>query len=633
VLKVLYSCITEQHDIRLVVLAGLVCIFGCFTAINLFVRAREAVGQRRFALVSAAAGVFGAGVWTTHFIAELAFKPGLPIAYDTDLTALSLGTAILVAWFGMLATLRYQRPILGGCILGAAVGAMHYIGMAAMRVPADIHWDIAYVIASLTVGIAVAGAAAWGAWLGPAWRYRLLATGLLVAAICGLHFIGMAAIELIPNPLVAMPDNVVAPELLAVLVATATIGIVMLGMSVSIVEEQRGRRAKHEADELRRSQEHLRRVLRISGIGSVERDLRTGCVEWSTEACRIFGVDPNEVQHTREYFYSFVHPDDRAKVMTVADKSHQGVASPPLEYRIIRPDGEVRVVYRENDLPLDETGQPLRRFSVFKDVTEAHVAQARERELERQLVHSQKLEALGTLAGGVAHDLNNTLVPIMALSKLALDELPEENPLRGDIETIIRASERARDLVKQILAFSRKQDLVRQEVDPAQVTRDALQMLRASVPATIQIVDQIVETPRVFGDAGELHQVVVNLVTNAAQAIGGSVGTITVRLWETAQRQSSPHDEAGPAVCLSITDTGCGMDEATVERIFEPFFTTKGVGDGTGLGLSMVHGIVTRHGGRITIHSRPGAGSKFTLWLPAIAQPQTNEHLEPAEAA
>jgi signal transduction histidine kinase len=126
--------------------------------------------------------------------------------------------------------------------------------------------------------------------------------------------------------------------------------------------------------------------------------------------------------------------------------------------------------------------------------------------------------------------------------------------------------------------------------------------------------------------------VVVNLVTNAAQAIGGSVGTITVRLWETAQRQSSPHDEAGPAVCLSITDTGCGMDEATVERIFEPFFTTKGVGDGTGLGLSMVHGIVTRHGGRITIHSRPGKGSEFTLRLPTIAQSQTAAQIDPVAA-
>jgi signal transduction histidine kinase len=303
-----------------------------------------------------------------------------------------------------------------------------------------------------------------------------------------------------------------------------------------------------------------------------------------------------------------------------------------IEYQIIRPDGEVRVVYRESDLLLDETGHPVRRISVFKDVTEAQAAQERERELERQLMHSQKLEALGTLAGGVAHDLNNTLVPIVTLSKLALEDLPEESPPRGDIETIIRASERARDLVKQILAFSRKQDLVRQEVDLARVTRDALQMLRASVPATIQIVDQIVEVPLLFGDAGELHQVIINLVTNAAQAIGGSVGTITVRLWGTAQRQSSP-DEARPAVCLSIADTGCGMDEATVERIFEPFFTTKGVGDGTGLGLSMVHGIVTRHGGTITIHSRPAEGSKFTLWLPAITQPQTTEHLEPAEAA
>ena len=630
-LKVLYSCITEQHDIRLVVLAGLVCIFGCFTAINLFVRAREAVGPRRFALVSAAAGVFGAGVWTTHFIAELAFKPGLPVAYDTDLTALSLGTAILVAWFGMLATLRYQRPILGGCILGAAVGAMHYIGMAAMRVPADTHWNIAYVIASLTVGIAVAGAAVWSAWLGPAWRYRLLATGLLVAAICGLHFIGMAAIELTPNPLVAMPDNVVAPELLAVLVAAATIGIVMLGMSASIVEEQLGRRAKHEADELRRNQEHLARVLRISGIGSVERDLRTGCVEWSTEACRIFGVGPEEVQNTREYFYSLVHPDDRAKVRAVANQSPQGIASAPLEYRIIRPDGEVRVVYRENNLLRDETGHPVRRISVFKDVTEAQAAQARQMELERQLMHSQKLEALGTLAGGVAHDLNNTLVPIVALSKLALEDLPGESPLRGDIETIIRASERARDLVKQILAFSRKEDLVKQEVDLARVTRDALQMLRASLPATIQIVDRILEVPKVFGDAGELHQVIVNLVTNAAQAIGGGVGKITVGLWGTAQRQSSP-DEPGPAVCLSIADTGCGMDEATVERVFGPFFTTKSVGDGTGLGLSMAHGIVTRHAGKITIRSRPGEGSEFTLWLPAIAQPQAIEYLEPAAA-
>lgn len=271
----------------------------------------------------------------------------MPIAYDIDLTALSFAIAISVAWLGMLIALRFQTPIVAGCIVGAAVGAMHYVGMAALRTPADIRWNIAYVTASLAVGITIAGAAGWVIWRGPAWRYRLLATALLVAAICGSHFIGVAAISLTPNPLIAMPNNVVAPELLAVLVAAATVGIVMLGMSACFVEEQLGSRAKREAEELRRSQEHLARVLRISGVGSIERDLRTGHVEWSTEACRIFGVDRDSVEDTREAFYGLVHPDDRVKVRAATE---QTVASPPLEYRIVRPDGEVRVVYRENDL-------------------------------------------------------------------------------------------------------------------------------------------------------------------------------------------------------------------------------------------------------------------------------------------
>src|ERR1700756_2163936 len=152
-LKVLYSCIREQHGLRLVILAACVCVFGCFTAVNLLVPAREAAGKRRLALMSTAAGVFGASVWTTHFIAELAFEPGLPIAYDADLTALSLVIAIILAWLGMVAALQYQRPIMGGCIIGFAVGAMHYVGMAAIRVPAHITWNVNYVITSLTVGI------------------------------------------------------------------------------------------------------------------------------------------------------------------------------------------------------------------------------------------------------------------------------------------------------------------------------------------------------------------------------------------------------------------------------------------------------------------------------------------------
>src|ERR1700730_11546318 len=183
---------------------------------------------------------------------------------------------------------------------------------------------------------------------------------------------------------------------------------------------------------------------------------------------------------------------------------------------------------------------PDGRFRGYRGAASSATAQVeaevRRRDLEVQLMHSQKLEALGTLAGGVAHDLHHTLVLIVARSKLALDELPETSRVRADIETIVGASERARDLVRQILAFSRKQALVKQEVDLSLVTREALRMLRASLPATIKIVERISEVPPLFGDAGELHQVVVNLITNAAQAIGGHVGRITVRVSENAEK-------------------------------------------------------------------------------------------------
>jgi two-component system, cell cycle sensor histidine kinase and response regulator CckA len=156
-------------------------------------------------------------------------------------------------------------------------------------------------------------------------------------------------------------------------------------------------------------------------------------------------------------------------------------------------------------------------------------------------------------------------------------------------------------------------------------------MLRAGLPATIQIVEQICDVPPLFGDAGQLNQVVVNLVTNAAQAIGGKVGNITVRVWAGCEAQPSPHMSlVGPAVCLSVADTGCGMDEATLNRVFEPFFTTKGVGEGTGLGLSVVHGIVTAHGGKITVQSKLGEGTEFSLSLPALDPRETTAPFETA---
>jgi PAS domain S-box-containing protein len=245
---------------------------------------------------------------------------------------------------------------------------------------------------------------------------------------------------------------------------------------------------------------------------------------------------------------------------------------------------------------------------VWTDITAIKQVEAARRALEQQLHHSQRLESLGTLAGGVAHELNNALVPVIALTKLVARKLEDDSRERRNLEIVVGAAERSRDLVGQILAFSRHENQrVRQRVDLGEVLHKALSLLRATLPATIAIAEEIAPMPPIEADPGQLQQIVINLMTNAAHAIGEATGTIAVRLEQRA---------GGRDLCLSVADSGCGMDEATRTRIFEPFFTTKEVGKGTGLGLSVVHGIVNDHGGRIEVESAPGKGTRFDVILP-----------------
>jgi PAS domain S-box-containing protein len=265
----------------------------------------------------------------------------------------------------------------------------------------------------------------------------------------------------------------------------------------------------------------------------------------------------------------------------------------------VRDDRWMMVVYRR--LPGEG------RVGLWTDITALKRAEAERHRLEAQLHHSQRLEALGTLAGGAAHEINNALVPVIALTKLVASHLPEDSRDRRNLGIVMVGAERSRDLVKQILAFSRKEEQRQVSVDVAAVLRDALQLMRATLPASIRLAEEIAAVPPVAGDPNQLHQVIVNLVNNAAQAIGEAMGTITLGLRPEAD---------GTHLRLSVSDTGSGMDEATKARIFEPFFTTKEVGKGTGLGLSVVHGIIKEHGGRIEVESAPGHGTRFDVVLP-----------------
>jgi PAS domain S-box-containing protein len=256
------------------------------------------------------------------------------------------------------------------------------------------------------------------------------------------------------------------------------------------------------------------------------------------------------------------------------------------------------------------------------------------RQLEAQFRQAQKMEALGTLSGGIAHDFNNILGAIFGNVHLAALDLDDSHPASASLNEIQKAADRARDLVRQILAFSRQQPKSRQNIPLGPVIQEAVGLLRASLPAGIQLIKTLDPTaPSVFADATQIHQIVLNLCTNAWHAIGEGPGRIEIRLQsvkvEGRHPPPSPDLHRGVYACLSIIDNGHGMDASTLDRIFEPFFTTKEPGRGTGLGLSVVHGIVKSHDGVIRVSSEPGQGTAFHLYFPGVG----GESAEPALSA
>jgi signal transduction histidine kinase/ActR/RegA family two-component response regulator len=290
--------------------------------------------------------------------------------------------------------------------------------------------------------------------------------------------------------------------------------------------------------------------------------------------------------------------------------------------------------WREEDAALLSTAG-----EIFANALERERAAAERQALEAALRQAQRMEAVGTLAGGIAHDFNNILGAIMGYAEMALEELPRGGRTREHVRQVLKAGERARGVVDQILAFSRRAEPERRPVRLRAVCEEAVDLLRASLPATVAIELRVAGTANdavVLGDAGRLQLVVVNLCTNAAQAMDGR-GLLALALdtVEAERELALSHGtvSAGRHVRLAVTDTGGGIDAATAERIFEPFFTTKGPGGGTGLGLATVHAVVADHGGALNLRSRPGAGSTFEVYLPRTEAPAAAEPEDAIDAA
>jgi two-component system cell cycle sensor histidine kinase/response regulator CckA len=395
----------------------------------------------------------------------------------------------------------------------------------------------------------------------------------------------------------------------AILVDVSGEGCV-LSMAVDISARKRAEEA------LRLQEERLRLAVEGAALGTWHWDVGSGRLLWSDRTCAMFGVPPGS-PCTHEAFLRSVHPDDR-EVVAAALRAARGGAPYEVEFRTRWPDGSERWIASSGRTYLDEGGAPLRVEGVARDVTE-------QKRLEAELRQAQKMEAVGRLAGGVAHDFNNLLGVITGYSEMALRQLDEGHPVRGRIEQVLRAAERASQLTRQLLAFSRRQVLAPKVVDLNTLLADFEKMLRRVIGEDVELVFRPGAGPEaVRVDPGQLEQAVMNLVVNARDAMprGGTltVETADVELARPIATSLGQPVAPGRYSVLTVTDTGQGIEPANLARIFEPFFTTKPLGEGTGLGLASVYGMVTQSGGHVDVSSRFGCGTRFTIYLPRVSE-------------
>jgi PAS domain S-box-containing protein len=348
---------------------------------------------------------------------------------------------------------------------------------------------------------------------------------------------------------------------------------------------------------------------------------------------RITGYRPDEFMQEPGLLDKIIHSDDRA-CWDRHVREEMGAGEPrSIEFRIMTKSGEERWIGHVCQPVYGPDGQNLGRRVSNRDISGRKRSEAEKINLESQLRQAQKMEAIGTLAGGIAHDFNNILSPIMMYTEIALRSATDEN-MRLYLEQVLKSSRRASDLVKQILAISRQMEQQPIIMQLSPIIKESLKLLRASFPSTIDIRQHLAtEGDWIVADPTEIYQVVMNLFTNAAHALGETSGVIDVNLdmVELHQEQSAfgLNLQPGTYIRLSLQDSGQGMTPEVMERIFEPYFTTKETGQGTGLGLALVHSIVKACRGGISVSSEPGQGTLFQVFLPKVG---SRDILEAEEA-
>ena len=385
---------------------------------------------------------------------------------------------------------------------------------------------------------------------------------------------------------------------------------------------------------LRTSEEQYRRIVQtaLEGIWGMDATMRTTFV--NPHLAAMLGYTPEEM--LGRSIDDFIYPDERPDHFLQVQQRQQG-KNGRYERRMLHKDGHAIWTRVSASAVQDSDGRFAGSFCMFTDITERKRAEEEHKRLQAQLQQAQKMEAIGTLAGGIAHDFNNILGAVLGYTEMAREDSPPGSKVARHLDKVLEAGNRAASLVRQILAFSRQSVSERIVLDPARIVKEVVKLLRPTLPSTIAISQRLDGCRSILADPAQMHQVLMNLCTNAFHAMEQTGGvleiTLNSRALTAADLGQRPGILPGDFAVLCVADTGPGIAPEIRERIFDPYFTTKGVGQGTGLGLSIVHGIVAEYGGFITCESEPGTGTTFRIFLPIIDAEALVEATDSAAAA
>jgi NO-binding membrane sensor protein with MHYT domain/nitrogen-specific signal transduction histidine kinase len=613
-----------SYNYALVALSVLIAMFASYAALDLAGRVTATGGWTRAVWLLGGAGAMGTGIWSMHYIGMLAFSLPIPVAYHWPTVLLSLFAAIFASITALYVVSREQmsafQAVAGSVLMGAGIASMHYIGMAAIRLPATCQLNSFLVVLSVMFAVLISLAALWITFhfrdertgIG---REKLAGAVVLGAAIPVMHYTGMAAVSFTASGMPVDLSNAVSISTLGT-AGIAAVTFIVLGLALLTSWMDRRFAAQTlelQEERLRRSEEYLAEAQRLTHTGSwAWRVAGREALHLSEEWYRIYDFDPENGPPAFEEHLQRTHPEDRAKWQKALDRAMAEKSDYEVEFRILLPDGSVKHVHTVGHPVLNASGDLAQFVGSSTDTTERRLAEEALRQAQVDLAHVSRVTTMGEFTASLAHEVNQPITAAVNGASTCVRWLTRDEPDVGEAREaalgVVRNAKRAADIINRIRSISKKGESKRQLADANELIRETIALLQNEANRySVSIrTDLDSDLPKIMADSVLVQQVMMNLIMNSIDAMKDVDQTR-----ELAIRSQRTEDQQ---LIISVTDTGVGLPPQQAEQIFNAFFTTKAYG--TGMGLRISRSIIESHGGRLWAANNSPRGASFCFTLP-----------------